>query len=87
MKIKGRYKLELQMLETMKLFDSTKKKKKKRQNKEWRKCTKSWVGDIVLGQCNLIDSQYQQKSEVVYTFRHNKPYAYLINIQLTNLFF
>ena len=29
MKIKGRYKLELQMLETMKLFDSTKKKKKK----------------------------------------------------------
>ena len=38
MKIKGRYKLELQMLETMKLFDST-KKKKKIQNKEWRKCT------------------------------------------------
>ena len=33
MKIKGRYKLELQMLETMKLFDSTKKKKKKRQKK------------------------------------------------------
>ena len=30
MKIKGRYKLELQMLETMKLFDSTKKKKKKK---------------------------------------------------------
>ena len=33
MKIKGRYKLELQMLETMKLFDSTKKKKKKDKTK------------------------------------------------------
>ena len=33
MKIKGRYKLELQMLETMKLFDSTKKKKKKKKTK------------------------------------------------------
>ena len=30
MKIKGRYKLELQMLETMKLFYSKKKKKKKK---------------------------------------------------------
>ena len=38
LKIKDRYKLELQMLETMKLFGSTKKKrkrKKNRQNKEW----------------------------------------------------
>ena len=39
LKIKDRYKLELQMLETMKLFGSTKKKKEKekknRQNKEW----------------------------------------------------
>ena len=85
MKIKGRYKLELQMLETMKLFDSTKKKKKKDKTKNGESAL--WVGDIVLGQCNLIDSQYQEKSEVVYTFRHNKPYAYLINIQLTNLFF
>ena len=35
-KIKDEYKLEFQTSETMKLFDSTKKK----QNKEWRKCTK-----------------------------------------------
>ena len=37
MKIKGRYKLELQMLETMKLFDSTKKKKKKKTKQRMEK--------------------------------------------------
>ena len=37
MKIKGRYKLELQMLETMKLFDSTKKKKKKNKKQRMEK--------------------------------------------------
>ena len=38
LKIKDRYKLELKMPETMKLFSST--QKNNRQNKEWRKCTK-----------------------------------------------
>ena len=41
-KIKDGYKLELQTSETVKLFDTT--KKNNRQNKEWRKCTKSWSG-------------------------------------------
>ena len=38
-KIQDGYKLELQTLETMKLFGST-KKKINRQNKKWRKSTK-----------------------------------------------
>ena len=39
-KIKDRYKLELQTIETMKLFGST--QKINRQNKIWRKCAESW---------------------------------------------
>ena len=40
LKIQNEYKLELQTPETMKLFGST-KKKKKRSNKKWRKSTGS----------------------------------------------
>ena len=29
---------------------------------------------VVLVQCNVADNQYQQKSEVLYTFLQNKPY-------------
>ena len=38
------------------------------------------VAEIVLVQCNLVDNQYQQKSEVLYTFTSNKSYAYLLNV-------
>ena len=38
-------------------------------------------------QCNLVDNQNQQKSEVFYTFMPNKSYAYLWNEHLTNLVF
>ena len=41
LKIKDGYKLELQTPETMKLFGTTKKLIVKRQNKKWRKSTKS----------------------------------------------
>ena len=29
------------------------------------------VGEVVLVQCNLVDNQYEQKSEVLYTFMPN----------------
>ena len=32
---------------------------------------------VVLVQCNLVDNQYQQKSEVLYTFMPNKSYEYV----------
>ena len=34
-----------------------------------------------------MDNQYQQKSEVLYTFTRNKFYTYLINVEPSNLMF
>ena len=43
------------------------------------------VVEVVLIQCNLIDNQYQKTSEVLYTFTPNKSYAYLLNVEPSNL--
>ena len=43
--------------------------------------------DAVLVQCNLVDNQCQQKSEMLYTFTPNKSYAYLLNVEPSNLVF
>ena len=43
--------------------------------------------EVVLVQCNLVDNQYQQKCEVLYTFTPNKSYAYLLNVEPSNLVF
>ena len=45
------------------------------------------VDEVVLVQRNLVDNQYQQKSEVLYTFMPNKSYTYLLNFPLSNLVF
>ena len=37
-------------------------------------------------QCNLVDIQYQQKIEALYTFTSNKSYSYLLNTEPRNLF-
>ena len=37
--------------------------------------------------CNLVDNHDQQKSEVLYTFMHNKSYTYLLNVESSNLVF
>ena len=34
-----------------------------------------------------VDNQYQQKSEVLYTFSPNKFYAYLLNVEPSNSVF
>ena len=74
-KIKYRYMLELQTPETMKLFGSTKKLISKTQNGQ--NVLSLEVVEVVLVQCNSVDNQYQQKSEVSYNFIPNKSYAYL----------
>ena len=84
-KIKGGYKLELQTPETMKLFGSTKKLIDKTKNGE--KVPSIEVVEVVLVQCYSVDNQYQQKSEVLYTFTPNKSYAYLLNVEPSNLVF
>ena len=45
------------------------------------------VVEVVLVQCNLLDNQYKQKFEVLYTFTSNKSYAYLLNFGPSNLVF
>ena len=51
------------------------------------------VVHVVLAQCNLVDinkinkSQYEQKSEVLYTYTPNKSHAYLLNVEPNNLVF
>ena len=65
-KIKDGYKLELQMPETIKLFDSTKKiidnTKNNGENVPGLEVTEVV---LVFMQCNLIDNQYQQKSKII----------------------
>ena len=41
--------------------------------------------EVVLVQSNLVDNQYQQKSEVLYTFMPSKSYASLLNVEQSNL--
>ena len=45
------------------------------------------VAEVFLAQCNLVDNQYQQKSEVLYIFMPNKSYAYLLNVERSYLVF
>ena len=73
------------MSEILKLFGSPKKvidKTKKGEN-----VASIEVVEVVLKQCSLVDNQYQQKSEVLNTFMHNKSYAYLLNVESSNLVF
>ena len=83
LKIKDGYRLELQTPKTMKLFGSTKKLIGKTKNGE----NVPSLEVLVLVQCNLLDNQYQQRSEVVCTFKPNKYYAYLLNVESSNLVF
>ena len=45
------------------------------------------VVEVFLVQFILVDKQYQQISEVLYTFTLNKYYAYLLNVEPSNLVF
>ena len=78
-KIKDGYKLELQTPEKMKLIGSTKTLIDKTKNGE--KLPSLEVVEVVLVQFNLVDNQYQQNSEVLYT------YAYLLNVEPSNSVF
>ena len=80
-KIKDKYKLELQTPETMMLFGSIKKVVGKTKNGE--NVPSLEVVEVVSIQCNnIVDSQYQQKSEVLYTFTNNT-----LNFEQSNLEF
>ena len=54
-------------------------------NRVWFFICFSW--EVFLVQCNLADNQDQQKSGVLYTFTPNKCYAFLLNVEPSNLLF
>ena len=69
----------------MKLFRSTKKLIGKTKN--WENVPSLEVVEMVSFKCNCVDNQYQQKSEVLYASMPNKYYAYLLNVEPSNLVF
>ena len=70
----------------MKFFGSTKKLiDKKKKNGEHVPSFE--VVEVALVQCTLVDNQYQQNSEVLYTFTPNKFYGDLLNVEPNNLVF
>ena len=42
---------------------------------------------VVLIQCNLSENQWQRTSELLYNFTPDKPYAYLLMLNQTIVFF
>ena len=69
----------------MKFFGSTKKLIDRTKNGKHVPSIK--VFEVVSVQCNLVDNSYQDKSEVLCTFTPNKSYAYLLNVEPSNLVF
>ena len=43
--------------------------------------------EVVLERCNLVDNQYQNELEVLYSFTLKKSYDYLLNVEPKNLVF
>ena len=77
-KIKTGYKLELLTLETMKLLGSTKKDVDK--DKDGEIVPKLESVEVVLVHCNLVKTNYQHTSKVLFRFVPNKQFGQLINI-------
>ena len=85
-KMKDGYNLELQTPETMRLFGNTKKIIDKTKNRENVQSLEEL--EIVLVEFNLIDDQYQQNSEVLYTIGVISKVLYLcVNFEPSNLVF
>ena len=77
-KIKTRYKSELLSLETMKLLGNTRKDVD--QDKDGEDVPRLESVEVVLLHCNLVNSNYQQTSKVLFTFVPNKQFRQLKNI-------
>ena len=77
-KIKTGYKLELLTLETMKLLGSTKKDVDSDKNS--KNVPKLESVEVVLVHCNLVKSDYQHTSKVLFSFFPNKQFGQSINI-------
>ena len=77
-KIKTDYKLTLISEETMKLLGSSKKDID--QNKDGEIVPKLETVEVVVVHCNLVNSNYQKASKVLFAFVPNKLFGQLITI-------
>ena len=84
-KIEDGYKISIKRLKQGNYLVPQKKLIDKTKNGE--NITSLELVELVLVQCNLVDKQYQQKFEVLYTFTPNKSYGYLLNVEPSNLVF
>ena len=69
----------------MKLLGSTKSKITK--DKNGKNVPHLEIVELVLVHCNLVNSNYQQDSRLLYTFVPNKPFGSLLEISPTNHIF
>ena len=81
-KIKNGYSLELLTPETMKLLWSTENKITKDKND--KNVPHLEITEVVLVHFDIVNNDYQQDSQVLYTFVPNKPFGSLIEISPTN---
>ena len=70
--------MDLLSFETMKLLGSTKKDVD--QDKDREDVPKLESVEVVLVHCNLVNSNYQQASKLLFTFVTNKQFGQLRNI-------
>ena len=84
-KIKDGYSLELFTPETIKLLGSTENKITKDKND--KNVPHLEVTEVVLVHCDIVNSDYQQDSRVLYMFVPNKPFGSLLEISPTNHLF
>ena len=77
-KIKTGYKLEQLSPETIKLSESAKKDVD--QDKDGENVSKLESLEVALVHCNLVNNNYQQASEILFTFVPNKQFGQLIDI-------
>ena len=73
------------MSETMKLLGSIKDKITKDENSE--NVPHLEITEVVLIHCNIINSNYQQDSRILYTFVPNKSFGQLLDISPKKLYF
>ena len=83
LKIKNGYSLELLTPEKMKLVGSTENKITKDKNGE--NVPHLEITEVLV-HCNIVNNDYQQYSQVLYTFVPNKSFGSLLEISLYNIF-
>ena len=84
-KLKTTYYLALLTTETIKLFGSNKSNITKDKNSE--NVPNLEITEVVLVHCNIVNSNYQQDSRVLYTFIPNKWFGQLLDIYPKNFIF